>query len=66
MSFDVNLSLTSGGPYKSTELMAFKIYQTAFSNFKYGKGQAQALVLFVIVAVISLIQVSVSKKKEEN
>ncbi|MDO4284819.1 MAG: sugar ABC transporter permease [Eubacteriales bacterium] len=64
MSFDVNLSLTSGGPYKSTELLALKIYQTAFSNFEYGKGQAEAVVLFIIVAIVSLIQVSTSKKKE--
>ncbi|MDY3919242.1 MAG: sugar ABC transporter permease [Candidatus Limivivens sp.] len=64
MSFDVNLTLTAGGPFKSTELLALKIYQTAFSNFDYGKGQAEALVLFVIVAIISMIQVSVSKKGE--
>lgn len=66
MSFDVNLSLTSGGPFKSTELLALKIYQTAFSNFEYGKGQAEAVVLFVIVAIISIIQVSISKRKEVN
>lgn len=64
MSFDVNLALTAGGPYKTTELLAFKIYQTAFSNFEYGKGQAEAVVLFIIVAIISLIQVRVSKSKE--
>lgn len=64
MSFDVNLALTAGGPYKSTELMAFKIYQTAFSNFQYGKGQAEAVVLFVIVAVISTIQVRLTRSKE--
>ncbi|MDO5425614.1 MAG: sugar ABC transporter permease [Eubacteriales bacterium] len=64
MAFDVNLTLTAGGPFKSTELLALKIYQTAFSNFDYGKGQAEALVLFVIVAIISLVQVSVSKKGE--
>lgn len=66
MSFDVNLSLTGGGPFKSTELLALKIYQTAFSNFEYGKGQAEAVVLFIIVAIISIIQVSISKKKEVN
>ena len=64
MSFDVNLSLTAGGPFKSTELLAFKIYQTAFSNFEYGKGQAEAVVLFIIVAIISLVQVTVSRRKE--
>ena len=65
MSFDVNLTLTAGGPFKSTELLALKIYQNCNSvTFDYGKGQAEALVLFVIVAIISLVQVSVSKKGE--
>ncbi len=64
MSFDVNLTLTAGGPFKSTELLALKIYQTAFSNFDYGKGQAEALVLFIIAAIVSLVQVNVSKKGE--
>lgn len=62
MSFDVNLSLTGGGPYKSTELIAYKIYQTAFTSMEFGVGQAQAIVLFVIVACISLLQVYFTKK----
>lgn len=66
MSFDMNLSLTAGGPYKSTELIAYKIYQTAFTSMEFGKGQAQAIVLFVIVAVISLLQVYYSRKGVEN
>ena len=66
MSFDMNLSLTAGGPYKSTELIAYKIYQTAFTSMEFGKGQAQAIVLFVIVAVISLLQVYYTRKGTEN
>ncbi|MBU9735624.1 carbohydrate ABC transporter permease [Diplocloster agilis] len=62
MSFDLNLSLTSGGPYKSTELIAYKIYQTAFSSMEFGKGQAQALVLFVIVVTVSLLQVYFTRR----
>lgn len=62
MSFDMNLSLTAGGPYKSTELIAYKIYQTAFTKMDFGVGQAQAIVLFMIVAVISLLQVYITKK----
>lgn len=64
MAFDVNLSLTAGGPFRSTELLSLKIYQTAFQNAKYGEGQAQAIVLFVIVAVISVIQVAATKRGE--
>lgn len=66
MSFDMNLSLTAGGPYKSTELIAYKIYQTAFTSMEFGKGQAQAIVLFVIVAAISLLQVYYTRKGAEN
>lgn len=62
MSFDMNLSLTAGGPYKSTELIAYKIYQTAFTKMDFGVGQAQAIVLFMIVASISLLQVYLTKK----
>lgn len=66
MSFDMNLSLTAGGPYKSTELIAYKIYQTAFTSMEFGKGQAQAIVLFVIVAIISLLQVYFTKRGDEK
>lgn len=66
MSFDMNLSLTAGGPYKSTELIAYKIYQTAFTSMEFGKGQAQAIVLFVIVATISLLQVYFTKRGDEK
>ena len=66
MSFDMNLSLTAGGPYKSTELIAYKIYQTAFTSMEFGKGQAQAIVLFAIVATISLLQVYFTKRGDEK
>ena len=61
-SFDLNLSLTAGGPYKETELIAYKIYQTAFTSMDYGVGQAQAIVLFVIVAVVGILQVYFTRK----
>lgn len=61
-SFDLNLSVTAGGPYKETELIAYKIYQTAFTSMDYGVGQAQAIVLFVIVAVVGLLQVYFTRK----
>jgi raffinose/stachyose/melibiose transport system permease protein len=62
MSFDLNLALTAGGPYKSTELIAYKIYQTAFTSMKFGVGQAQAMILFVIVVIIASLQVYFTRK----
>lgn len=66
MSFDLNLSLTAGGPYKSTELIAYKIYQTAFTSMKFGIGQAQAIILFLIVVTISLLQVYFTRKERDK
>jgi ABC-type sugar transport systems, permease components len=62
--FDLNLSLTKGGPYKSTESVALNIYAEAFQNNRYGLGTAKSLLFFVMVAVITLIQVRVTKSKE--
>lgn len=62
--FDLNLSLTKGGPFKSTESVAMNIYNEAFLNNRYGLGTAKALLFFVIVALITVIQVRVTKSKE--
>ncbi|AIQ39391.1 sugar ABC transporter permease [Paenibacillus sp. FSL R7-0297] len=62
--FDLNLSLTKGGPFKSTESVAMNIYNEAFLNNRYGLGTAKALLFFVIVALITVIQVRLTKSKE--
>lgn len=62
--FDLNLSLTKGGPFKSTESVAMNIYNEAFQNNRYGLGTAKAILFFIIVAVITLFQVRLTKSKE--
>lgn len=64
MVYDVNLSLTAGGPYGSTEMAAMHVYEKAFTSRQFGVGQAEALILFVVVACISGLQVYLTKKKE--
>lgn len=64
MVYDVNLSLTEGGPYGSTRLAAMHVYQKTFVSREYGVGQAEALVLFIVVAIISITQVYLGKRKE--
>ncbi|GAA0135073.1 sugar ABC transporter permease [Paenibacillus sp. YSY-4.3] len=64
MVYDVNLSLTKGGPFKSTEMVSMHVYEKAFLSRDYGLGQAEALVLFLLVAVITLLQVYFGKKLE--
>jgi raffinose/stachyose/melibiose transport system permease protein len=70
--FDVNVSLTAGGPatmfmnqpIAGTELLALNIYNTAFTGNDLAEGQARALVFFVVIVVVSLLQVNASKKRE--
>ena len=64
MVFEVNMSLTDGGPFGSTEMIAYRIYNTAFVSLKFGDAQAQAVVLFVIVALISVFQAYFTQKRE--
>jgi raffinose/stachyose/melibiose transport system permease protein len=69
--FDMNLTLTNGGPatrfleapVKASQLLAMNIFNTATAN-RMAEAQAKAVVLFVALVVVSLIQVSVNKKKE--
>lgn len=62
--YDQNLSLTGGGPYNSTQMVAMNIFNTAFSQNKMGYAQAKGIIFFLIVAAISLTQVYITKKKE--
>lgn len=64
MVYDLNLSLTKGGPFKSTEMVSMHVYEKAFLSRDYGVGQAEAFVLFLLVAVITIAQVYFSKKLE--
>lgn len=69
--FDLNFTLTNGGPsmrfmgvaVKSSQLLALNIYDTAIAN-KMAESQAKAVVLFVVLVVVSLIQVYFNKRKE--
>lgn len=62
--FDLNLSLTKGGPYKSTESVALNIYNEAFTISRFGMGSAKAIIFFTIVALISILQVRATKRRE--
>ena len=64
MTYDINLSLTGGGPFHSTELVAMRIFNRAFVSQQFGMGQAQALILFIIVVIVTLTQVYFSKRLE--
>jgi len=64
MVYDINYSLTGGGPFNSTMMVTMNIVNKAFIENNYGMGQAEAIILFVIVAIISGIQVYLGKRGE--
>ena len=64
MAYDVNVALTGGGPFRTTELISMHIFQDAFGNGNFGTGQSKAVIMFLMVAVAALVQVTISKRYE--
>lgn len=62
--FDINISLTNGGPFNSTQSVAINIYQEAFQYNRYGLGTAKSILFFLVVAIFTTVQVLATKKRE--
>jgi raffinose/stachyose/melibiose transport system permease protein len=63
--FDQNLALTAGGPGKRTAMVALDIYNTFYGRAGWeGVGQAKAMMFFLMVVLISLIQLSITRRRE--
>jgi len=62
--YDTNLSLTNGGPYGSTEMVAMNILQTAYKYNHFAQAQAKAILFFLVIMIVTLFQVNLTKKKE--
>lgn len=62
--YDQNLSLTGGAPYKSTEMVAMNIVNTAFAEKAMAYAQAKSVIFLLIVVTISVLQTYYNKKRE--
>lgn len=62
--YDQNLALTAGGPFDSTQMVAMNIVNEAFAVRNMGYAQAKAVIFLVIIAVISVVQISITRKRE--
>lgn len=62
--YDVNLALTAGGPFRSSEAITMNVYQTAFFENQMGLGSAKALLLVVFIVIVTQIQVYFTSKSE--
>lgn len=58
------VSLTGGGPHKSTLTLVYLIYSEGFINMKIGYASAMSVIFLIIVLAISLVQMKLSKASQ--
>lgn len=66
MVFDQVVALTKGGPAQSTESISYLIYNNGMSGGQFGFQSANAFLFFVVIVAISVFQMTVMNKKEEQ
>lgn len=66
MVFDQIMALTKGGPAQSTESISYLIYRNGMDGGQFGFQSANAVVFFVVIVTISIIQMVITNKKEEQ
>lgn len=66
MVFDQIMSLTKGGPAQSTESISYLIYKNGMDGGQFGFQSANAVLFFVVIVAISIFQMTVMGKKEEQ
>ena len=66
MVFDQIVALTKGGPSQSTESISYLIYNNGMSGGQFGFQSANAFLFFVIIVAVSVFQLTVMNKKEEQ
>ncbi|MEU1390979.1 MULTISPECIES: sugar ABC transporter permease [unclassified Nonomuraea] len=55
--FDTVYVMTNGGPSQSTEVLNFRIYETAFKQFDFGYASTLSMLLFGVILLVTLAQV---------
>lgn len=66
MVFDQIMALTKGGPAQSTESISYLIYSNGMGGGQFGFQSANAVIFFVVIVAISVGQLTITGKKEEQ
>ncbi len=66
MVFDQIMSLTKGGPAQSTESISYLIYKNGMDGGQFGFQSANAVLFFVVIVTISVIQLALTGRKEQQ
>ena len=62
--YDLNLALTAGNPYRSSESITMNIFNTAFSSNEMAYGCAKAVIFVLVVVAVSSFQSYLTSKRE--
>jgi multiple sugar transport system permease protein len=63
-AFDFVSMMTRGGPFNSTNVLAYYMYSEAFRNYKMGYGASIAVVLFAIMFIFIVLYLRQIRKGE--
>ncbi|WP_055105823.1 carbohydrate ABC transporter permease [Paenibacillus ihumii] len=62
--FDLNYSLTGGGPFGTTQSLAYHIYTEGFGRNLFTYASSKAVIFFLILATVTIVQSLVLKRRE--
>lgn len=57
---------SEGGPAQSTESISYLIYNNGMAGGQFGFQSANAVIFFIMIVIISVVQMTVTGKKEEQ
>ncbi len=63
-TFDLPFAMTKGGPGNATTMVSQLIITMGFVEKTYGKAMAMSSVFFVFIALLSVVQLSLMKRRE--
>ncbi|MEG0513748.1 MAG: sugar ABC transporter permease, partial [Clostridia bacterium] len=60
--FGIVSAITQGGPIRSTTVLGYYIYTTAFRNYDMGYAAAISMILFCMIFVVTFVQWRMQKR----
>jgi multiple sugar transport system permease protein len=63
-SFDLIFAMTGGGPGYATQVLAYSIYQVAFTGLNYGYASAISMILFGVVVITTAVVLYLYRRVE--
>jgi N-acetylglucosamine transport system permease protein len=61
--FAITQTMTEGGPNRSTEVLAYYVYERAFLASRFGYATAVAMAMFVLAFVLSILTMTVTRRE---